>query len=135
MLQNYFKIAIRNLLRNKVYSAINIVGLAIGISSCILIFLYIQHELSYDKGFKNSDRIYRVNTEAELLGQQHKVASSPGPLAANLVAEYPEIEHAARFLKYGKQPLRYQDKAFYFENILYADSKRIFCPRFSIHSR
>lgn len=60
MFQNYFKISLRTLVRQKLYSIINIGGLATGLTSFILIFLYVQHELSYDRFFENSDRIYRI---------------------------------------------------------------------------
>ena len=60
MIKNYFKIALRNLLKYKGHSLINIVGLAIGVASCILIAFYIQHELNYDRFFRNGDRIFRV---------------------------------------------------------------------------
>jgi putative ABC transport system permease protein len=65
MLKNYFKTAFRNLLRNKFYSLINIVGLAIGLATCFLIILYVLDELSYDKYNVNASRIYRVNNEVK----------------------------------------------------------------------
>ncbi len=70
MIKYYLKTIIRNLIRNKFYSAINIVGLAIGITACILIMLYVQSELSYDKFLEKSDRIYRVNMCCRLKRQQ-----------------------------------------------------------------
>ena len=63
MLKNYLIIALRNLLKNKVFSAINILGLSAGIACCSILALYIQDELSYDRHFENSDRIFRVTTE------------------------------------------------------------------------
>jgi len=122
MLQNYFKVTIRNLVRNKVYSTINIAGLAIGISSCILIFLYIQHELSYDKSFKNSDRIYRVVSEIHSNGQEMKWAISPGPLGPVMATEYPEVEQMTRLIGGGKQAVRFGNKVFYIDNVYTVDS-------------
>ena len=61
MLKNYFIIAINNLLKNKLYSAINIIGLAVGLAACILITLYVQDELSYDRQWEKADLIYRIN--------------------------------------------------------------------------
>ena len=61
MLKNYFTTAINNLVKNKLYSVINIAGLAIGLAACLLITLYVQNELSYDKHWKKADLIYRVN--------------------------------------------------------------------------
>ena len=70
MLKNYFKIAFRNLSRNKVFSAINIVGLSIGLTCCLLMVLYMQHELSYDKFHANSTRIARVIMEYNFSGEE-----------------------------------------------------------------
>lgn len=61
MLKNYFKTAIRNLLKHKGHSSINILGLAIGMTSCLLIFLYVADELSFDRFHKKADSIYRMN--------------------------------------------------------------------------
>jgi putative ABC transport system permease protein len=80
MLQNYFKIAWRNLVRNKIYSAINILGLAIGISACMLIFLYVRDELTYEQHFDKADRIFRVTNDINLQGQTDKFALTPFPL-------------------------------------------------------
>src|SRR5690349_14862711 len=103
MLKNYIRIAVRNLLRHKVYSAINIFGLAIGIAACLLIFLYVQHELSYDSQFKKSDRIFRVANDINLQGQTDKFALTPLGLAPALKQDYPELEEAVRLMPIGKQ--------------------------------
>ncbi|MDX1672745.1 MAG: hypothetical protein R3211_10420, partial [Balneolaceae bacterium] len=66
MLGNFFKTAYRNLSRKKGYSLINLLGLALGLASCLLILLYVQHELSYDRFHPNADRIYRVGYEVSL---------------------------------------------------------------------
>ena len=66
MIRNYFKVAIRNLIKDKFYAFINIFGLALGITSCLLIVLYISQELSYDKFHTDADRIYRVVVKARL---------------------------------------------------------------------
>jgi putative ABC transport system permease protein len=79
MLKNYFIIAINNLIKNKLYSAINIVGLAIGLSACIVIALYVKDQYSYDKQWKDSDRIYRVNYSVQFPGEE-RVRSSTTPL-------------------------------------------------------
>ena len=68
MFKNYLKIAFRNLIRFKVYSLINVFGLAIGVAACILILLFVRDELSFDKFNKNADRIYRVHSKGKLLG-------------------------------------------------------------------
>ena len=63
MLKSYFIMAFRNFLKHRLFSAINIFGLAFGLASCLLILLFVQHELSYDKWFANSDNIYRVHSQ------------------------------------------------------------------------
>ena len=82
MIRNYFKVAIRNLFKNSFYSFINIFGLSIGITSCLLILLYVNHEMSYDKFHKDHDRIYRVTAEAKLGGAEViSMAVSSAPMA------------------------------------------------------
>ena len=122
MLKNYFKIAWRNILRNKVYSAINIVGLATGISACILIFFYVKDELTYERHFDKYDRIYRVVTDLHLQGQQDKFARSPAPLAAALQKNYPDIQKVSRLLPIGKQTVWIENQAFNEEDLFFADS-------------
>ena len=122
MLQNYFKITWRNLLRNKVYTAINVFGLTIGIASCLLIFLFLQHELSYDKSFSEADRIYRVTSDVQKGDQTIKMAAAIGPLSRILREEYPEVEHATVLINMGQNAIRTDEQAFYTDNIIYADS-------------
>ncbi len=76
MLKNYFKVALRNLRKNKLYSFVNIVGLTIGITCCILIGLYIAHEWSYDRFHKNADRIARVTMEYSTGGTVGRFATT-----------------------------------------------------------
>ena len=79
MLKNYITIAINNLFKNKLYSAINIIGLAFGLTACIVIALYVRDQYSYDRQWKDSDRIYRVNFTDRMPGREIKVASVPFP--------------------------------------------------------
>ena len=94
MFRNYFKISIRSLYKQKLYAAINIGGLSVGLSCFILIFLFVQHELSYDKSYENADRIYRIIYQYQPgdihLGSEYH-ASTPAPLASTLVQEFPEV--------------------------------------------
>jgi putative ABC transport system permease protein len=122
MLKNYIRIAVRNLLRHKVYSAINIFGLAIGIAACLLIFLYVQDELTYEKHFQKSERIFRVANDINLQGQTDKFALTPLGLAPALKKDYPELEEAIRLMPIGKQTVWYEEKAFNEENLFFADS-------------
>lgn len=70
MLENYFRIAFRNLLRNKTFSAINILGLSIGIASCLMILLYVQHEFSFDRSGRNYERTFRVAQDISWSGKK-----------------------------------------------------------------
>ena len=81
--------------RNKVYSLINIAGLAVGITTCALITLYVMDETSYDKHHNDGERIYRI--AAETKGE--KWVSTPAPLAAGLKKDFPEVEQVARLLR------------------------------------
>ncbi len=98
MLKNYITIAINNLLKNRLYSAINIIGLAIGLAACIVIALYVRDQTSYDKQWKDSDRIYRVNSSVELPGKQRERSSSISLAAMPALKEYfgDKIEQYAR---------------------------------------
>lgn len=122
MFKNYLKTAFRNIIRNKVSSVINITGLAIGIASCILIFLYVQNELSYDKHHKNAGRIFRITTDFTLSGQFDRFALSSFMLAPTLKEDYAEIDEATRIMPIGKQTVWYEDKMYNEEKVYYADS-------------
>ena len=121
MLRNYLKIAWRNLLRHKAYTAINILGLATGIASCILIALYIQDELSYDRHFTHSDRTYRVLNDLYVEDELEKAAITAFPLGHYLKADYPEIEKIARLLPAGKVNFWHEDRLVSEEKVFYAE--------------
>jgi len=124
MLKNYFRIALRNLSRQKFYSFINISGLALGVAACLLIVLYISHEMSYDKHHLNADRIYRVNGEIKFSGNHYKMAVAPAPLADVMLQEYPEIENVIRFRGRGSYLIRRENGAESFReyHVIWADS-------------
>ena len=103
--KNYLKIAYRTLARQKGFAAINIAGLAIGVACCLLIALYVAPELSYDRQYKEADRIYRVITEYGLQGEEGRGAFSTTPLAEALVREYPEVVQAARIAPNMQEPI------------------------------
>lgn len=96
MIQNFFKVAFRNLLRNKGFSAINITGLAIGMASAILILLWIQNEVSYDQFHANKDRIYEAWNRASFDGKRWCWNTTPKILARTLEHDLPEVERAVR---------------------------------------
>ncbi|MEO8765382.1 MAG: ABC transporter permease [Ginsengibacter sp.] len=96
MFRYYLRVALRNLWKNKAFSAINIVGLAAGLAVCLLIVLYVFDELSYDKYNENADRIYRVDADIYFNGTQFTSAETPAPLAVTLVKDYPRVEQMVR---------------------------------------
>ncbi|HEX5026794.1 MAG TPA: ABC transporter permease, partial [Agriterribacter sp.] len=102
MVRNYFKTAFRNLQRNKVFSFINIFGLATGLATCTLVMLYIFSELGYDTQHRNAERIYRVGTQAGQLGtvKEKPWAATSAPTAWGLKEDMPEVESVTRLLKF-----------------------------------
>src|SRR6201996_6967932 len=96
MFKNYLKVAFRNLWKNKGYSSINIVVLAIGIASAVLILLWMQNEISYDDFHQKKDRIYEVWNRATFSGALHCWNTTPKVLAAAMQRDFPEVEHACR---------------------------------------
>ncbi len=96
MLQNYLKIAIRNLVNNKVLSFINIAGLAVGMAVCLLIVLFIKDELHFDTFFKKTPQIYQVNIDGNFGGSELLGGYTPPPAGKTLMAEFPEIETYTR---------------------------------------
>ena len=98
MLRNYLKIAWRNLAKNKVFSFINIFGLSVGLTCCILISLYIYHEISYDTYHNNANRIFRLGTVFIDQGVGEPGANTSAPLGKLIQQEYPEVEASARLL-------------------------------------
>ena len=122
MLKNYLKIALRNLLKFKAYSLINILGLAIGVAACMMILLYINDELSYDKFNKKADQIYRIHTYAKLAGNESNIAVSPSPLGETLVEEYPEVIQYTRLMPNKTMLIRYKNNVFNESNFFWADS-------------
>ena len=101
MFRNYLKTAFRNLLKNKFYTSINIIGLAAGLATCLLILLYVLDELSYDRYNANADRIYRVNNEIKFGDNYFDLAQGPAPMGVTMVREFPQIEQYTRIRWYG----------------------------------
>jgi putative ABC transport system permease protein len=92
MLRNYFKTAIRSLIKQKIYTGINVVGLAISITACLLIVLYVKHELSYDKFFPNADRIYKLVLERKYPNHSTFYSVTPHSYAKAMQHDFPEVE-------------------------------------------
>ena len=96
MLRNYFKIAFRNLWRNKTFSFVNILGLAIGMAVCLLISLYVMDELGYDRFHEKAERICRLNADIKFGGTEASYAVAPAPAGAALKRDYPFVENFVR---------------------------------------
>jgi len=111
VLKNYLKIALRNIKRHKGYSFINIVGLAIGMACCILILLWVQDELSYDRFHENADDIYRVIQDINFTDHSTTWTITQGPLGPSLKENFPEIINATRITGRGLR-LTYKKKNF-----------------------
>ena len=122
MLKNYLKIAVRNLLKYKTYSFINIIGLAIGLAACMLIALYVSYELSYDTYNQKADQIYRVCTNVFFEGGKFNTALSPPPLGAALVHDFPEVIQYTRLLPNPNMLIRYKNNVFNETRFFWADS-------------
>ena len=123
MLKSYFKIAWRNLMKHKFISFINLFGLTIGLTCCLLILTYILNELSYDKYNKNADQVYRVtrtfyngNGDATL-----NLSTVAPPFGYYLPTDFPEIQKMTRLLNNGTTPLRYKDKILNEKDVYFAD--------------
>jgi putative ABC transport system permease protein len=123
MLKNYFKVATRNIMKYKMFSAINILGMTIGIASCLLIILYVSHELSYDKFHIDGERIYQVGLNGRIGGQDIRVANTCPPMAEALVADIPEVASATRIAQFNGAPVvRNGEKIFSEEKVFLVDS-------------
>lgn len=122
MLKNYIKIAFRNFYRNRGNSFINVFGLGTALLCCIVIFLYVRKELTYDHFHTDSERIYRLTVqEINRPGARHFASTSP-PMGPALVRSFPEIEQAVRFRFTDSNILRHADRRFYEYRVAYADS-------------
>ncbi|PCH70939.1 MAG: hypothetical protein COC06_03085 [Bacteroidales bacterium] len=122
MFKNFFITLFRNFSRNKFYTTINVVGLSVGLMCTILILLFVQDELSYDKYNMNHERIIRLGSDFTISGKRDRVATSALPFGPTFAEEFPEVEEFVRFHSSGRQYFKYGEKEFYEERISYADS-------------
>ncbi len=122
MLCNHLTIAFRNFLRNRTYSMLMLLGLAGGMTSVILLGLYIKDELSYDRYHKNADRIVRVNLHIKWGENEYKLGMASAPIGPALQQDYPEVKNVLRVKAGSETFLRTGKKALYAKDIIYADS-------------
>jgi putative ABC transport system permease protein len=122
MFKNYLKVALRNLWRHKGYSAINIIGLAVGLATCLLIFIFVVDELSYDRYNKNAERIYRVDGDIKFGGSHFILAVCPDPVGPELKKQFPEVEQYVRFRQRGGFRVRKDDNNIRENKVTFVDS-------------
>jgi putative ABC transport system permease protein len=122
MLKNYLKVALRNLWKNKTFSAINIIGLSAGLAVCLLIVLYVKDELSYDKYYAQAENIYRIDADIFFNGTQFTSSVAPPPLAPRLKKDYPQIVQYVRLRNFGDILVKKDDQNIKNHNAVFADS-------------
>ncbi len=125
MIQNYLKLALRNLRKNSLYSFLNITGLAIGMAACLLIMLYVSYELSYDRWNPHAERIVRPVADINFGGMHHELAVVSAVMAPDAASRLPEIQSWCRFREYGSYLVRREgtgQQNLREEKVLFADS-------------
>ena len=121
MIRNYFKIAWRNLQKNKLYSFVNLAGLSVGVVGCLLIGIYIYHEWSYDRFHENAGRTARVTWKMNFAGTTEETALTGTRVGPEFDRRFPEVENFVRIMKY-PEVIKYEDRLYEEENFIYADS-------------
>lgn len=123
MFKNYFRIALRNHMKNKFHTFINVAGLSVGIATCMVIMLFVVHELSYDRFHERADRIYRVDNELRVGSVYHNLALGSASMATLFPENYPEIESVVRMWDWGYRTVSLPDgDEEYSEKMAWADS-------------
>jgi putative ABC transport system permease protein len=127
MLRNYLLTAFRFLMKNKSFSLINIIGLAIGTLCCLYIVLYVEDQYSYDKHHQDAASIYRITTSLNLTGDKHNDASASPPIAPTMKKEFAEVRQFTRVIEIGvfgstRHMLKYKDNSFYEKDAVFVDS-------------
>ena len=119
---SYIKIAFRSLIKQRLYAFINIIGLAIGVTTCILILMFVRYEQSFDRFHPNADNIYRLNLDGKLGDNEFKMTFSTAIAGPTMLEEYPEVVNYTRIRNTGFPVLRYDDKVFSEEHWWQVDS-------------
>ena len=121
MFKIYFKVALRNLLRNRLHAAVDILGLSVGIAVSIVVFLYIQSEVTYDSYHSDGDRIYRLTSNFVMNGERERTAVSSSQIGPLLKEEVPEIEAATRMVYISRSNVSSDYATFDEDHLLAAD--------------
>lgn len=123
MFQNYLLSASRNILKHKLYTFINVVGLAIGIAACIMIVLFVRSELTFDKGIKDAENIYRLESRFTPPGRSPvHTSQASGKTKFGLSDDFPELSNMTRFFFSGEETLVRRGENFFYESLMFADS-------------
>ncbi|MVM33909.1 FtsX-like permease family protein [Spirosoma sp. HMF4905] len=122
MSRNYLTVAWRKLQQNRTFSIINVLGLAIGMATCLLISLYILDELRFDRFNIKADRIYRVNTDLKIGEAEHQLATVPDPFGPTFAHDFPQVERQVRFRNYGGYLVRKGAESLKEEGVVFVDS-------------
>jgi len=123
MFKNYLKVAFRSLNKNRVYSVINILGLALGLTVTILVFMFIKDETSYEKHWSGYERVYRTGIKADMMGQKMDAPVSPSPMANAFRTEFTDVETATRINTVNQEIMvRHEQTKVYIQKGVYADS-------------
>src|ERR1700744_859022 len=120
MIKNYIKIAFRNLWRHKSFSLINIIGLAVGMTACFLIFIYVRFELSYDKFNTNFDQVYRLNTDIKSPNEVLHWSSASAPMGPALQRDFSEVKANGRIFGAGYL-VEYKNRKFQENNLVFTE--------------
>jgi putative ABC transport system permease protein len=123
MFMNYLRVAWRTIKRHKGYSFINIAGFAIGMACCLLILIYVRHELSYDTYHRDAERIYRIAQDIRTQTANRIFAPVSPMVAPTLKADYPQLENSARILPTSSRLVKRGDIVFYEDRFMYADQE------------
>jgi putative ABC transport system permease protein len=122
MFSNFFKTALRNIFRHKTYVIINILGLAVGFACSLMIFIFVIHELSFDKFNEKYDRIYRLYIDGKMGESEFKASWTAAPTAKAFIQEFPEVETAIRMTSWDETLVQVDDRKFIESHIAFADS-------------
>ncbi len=122
MWKNYLNTAVRNLRKQKYYTLINVLGLALGLACFLFILAYVKDELSYDRYHEKAGRIYRVGFQGHIFGQDFDLAEVGDPFGPTVLASFPEVEQQARLRGWGSFLARHEDNSYREEHVVFADS-------------
>ena len=122
MLKNFILVALRNFRRQPGYTALNVLGLTLGVSATLFILLFLQRELSYDRHHAKAERIYRISSDITETDDAFKWAVTQVPLGPELKQNYPEVEEYVRFISNGRTQFEYEQRSHFDEKTYTVDS-------------